>query len=251
MSLQTSALQRNPARIDGWSMDQVVRFALSVFIKRGNLLLITPRGSTFTLGDGTGKPIAVSIKTAAVLRRILLDPELALGECYMNGTLVMEKGSIVDLLALVLRQNREEMLPVWAWPQWMTRYLWRRVQQWNGRGRARQNVAQHYDVDERLYRLFLDKDQQYSCAYFEAPDQSLEDAQLAKKRHLAAKLLLQQPKKTVLDIGCGWGGLALYLAQFCNAQVTGITLSENQLRQACQRADANGLSDAVKFRLVS
>src|SRR2546423_15542319 len=95
--------------------------------------------------------------------------------------------------------------------------------------RARHNVAHHYDLDDRLYSLFLDADQQYSCAYFENAEQSLDDAQLAKKRHLAAKLLVER-NAHVLDIGSGWGGLALYLAEHCGANVTGVTLSREQLQ---------------------
>jgi cyclopropane-fatty-acyl-phospholipid synthase len=129
------------------------------------------------------------------------------------------------------------------------RYLFRRLQHFNPRSRARHNVAHHYDLDGRLYRLFLDGDEQYSCAYFEAQDQSLDDAQLAKKRHLAAKLRIN-PGAKVLDIGCGWGGLALYLAEIAGAQVTGITLSQEQYKRAQNRAVERGLSRDTAFRLV-
>ena len=122
------------------------------------------------------------------------------------------------------------------------------LQQFNPRSRSRRNVAHHYDLDGRLYRLFLDADQQYSCAYFEAPDQSLDDAQLAKKRHLAAKLKVE-PGAKVLDIGCGWGGLALYLAEIAGARVTGITLSQEQYARAQQRAIERGRSQDATFRL--
>jgi len=249
VSFQTS-IQKNPSPDYNWSIDRLVQSALRRFIKRGNLLVKTPRGFAFALGDGNGEQITVRIRTTQAVRRLLSDPEVGVGECYMNGTLVMEHGTISDLLALLLRQNRNEMLPFWAKPQWLVRYLWRRAQQWNGKRRSRNNATSHYDADERLYRLFLDNDRQYSCAYFETPDQSLDDAQLAKKRHLAAKTLLQQPGKTVLDIGCGWGGLALYLAQYCDAKVTGITLSQNQFNHALKRAEAQGLSDRVRFRLL-
>jgi cyclopropane-fatty-acyl-phospholipid synthase len=128
------------------------------------------------------------------------------------------------------------------------RYLSRRIRQFNPRPRARRNVAHHYDLDGQLYALFLDADRQYSCAYFETADQSLDDAQLAKKRHLAAKLLVS-PERRVLDVGCGWGGLALYLGELCDARVTGITLSEHQLALARVRAAEKGLSDKVEFHL--
>jgi len=118
----------------------------------------------------------------------------------------------------------------------------------NSAHRAKQNVAHHYDLDNRLYALFLDADWQYSCAYFERAGQELEEAQLAKKRHIAAKLLIE-PSHRVLDIGSGWGGLALYLAQQCGANVTGITLSEEQLELACQRSQSEQLASRVEFRL--
>jgi cyclopropane-fatty-acyl-phospholipid synthase len=129
------------------------------------------------------------------------------------------------------------------------RYLFRRWQQFNPRSRARHNVAHHYDLDGRLYRLFLDGDEQYSCAYFESRDQSLDDAQLAKKRHLAAKLCVK-PGAKVLDIGCGWGGLALYLAEIAGANVTGITLSQEQYKRAQNRAIERDLTRNTAFQLV-
>jgi len=166
----------------------------------------------------------------------------------MDGTFVVEQGSIADVLAVLFRQNWSAM-PGWAWPPRLTRFLFRRLQHFNPRPRARRNVAHHYDLDGRLYSLFLDGDQQYSCAYFESADQSLDDAQLAKRRHLAAKLRLE-PGATVLDIGCGWGGLALYLAEICRAHVTGITLSDEQYRRAQNRAAERGQTRDANFRLI-
>jgi cyclopropane-fatty-acyl-phospholipid synthase len=229
-------------------MDRFVRLILTSLIHKGNLRLTTARGSTFAFGDGTGTPVAVRFITPSAERALLFDPELKLGELYMDGDLVVEQGSIADLLALVLGQDASGKPPTWARPQWMLRYLWRRLQQRNGRGRARQNVAHHYDLDGRLYSLFLDSDRQYSCAYFETPNQTLDDAQLAKRRHLAAKLVLK-PGQRVLDIGCGWGGLALYLAEFCGSHVTGVTLSDEQLALARGRAAEKGLAETVEFRL--
>jgi cyclopropane-fatty-acyl-phospholipid synthase len=179
-------------------------------------------------------------------RGILLDPELRFGEAYMDGGLVVEGGSIADLLALIMVQTPGR-IPQWARPHWLVRYLWRRLRQLNGRGRARRNVAHHYDLDGRLYALFLDADRQYSCGYFESPDQSLDDAQLAKKRHIAAKLLVE-PGARVLDIGSGWGGLGLYLAEITGAHVTGVTLSQEQLATSRARADERGVSATVDFR---
>ncbi len=230
-------------------MERLLEFLLRRFIRRGNLTITTASGKIITCGDGTGSPVAVRFTSAAAQRAILFDPELRLGECYMDGTLVVEQGSIADLLGIVLGQGEiDGKPPHWARPQWVWRYIKRRLQQFNPRSRSRQNVAHHYDLDGRLYSLFLDADRQYSCAYFEAPDESLDDAQLAKKRHLAAKLRLN-PGQRVLDIGCGWGGLALYLAELCQARVTGITLSTEQLTTAKGRAAEKGLTEAADFRL--
>jgi cyclopropane-fatty-acyl-phospholipid synthase len=229
-------------------MDRLLELLLRRFVRRGTLRLTTARGSVFTVGDGTGQPVAVRFTTNAAERGVLLDPEIKLGEAYMDGTLRLEQGSIADLLAIVLGQTTDGMPPEWARPQWTLRYLHRRLQQLNRPTRARRNVAHHYDLDGRLYSLFLDADRQYSCAYFETPDQSLDDAQLAKKRHLAAKLLLKSGQR-VLDIGCGWGGLALYLGEFCQSRVTGITLSREQWQRAAERAAERNLAESVEFRM--
>jgi cyclopropane-fatty-acyl-phospholipid synthase len=230
-------------------MERLLRVALQRLVRAGNLRVTTAGGSTFTFGDGTGTPVAIRFTTPAAERAILLDPELRFGEAYMDGGVVVEQGSIADVLALALGQDHEGKPPTWARPQWWLRYLRRRLGQFNRQPRARRNVAHHYDLDGRLYALFLDADRQYSCAYFENPEQSLDDAQLAKKRHLAAKLLLA-PGQRVLDIGCGWGGLALYLAELAGARVTGITLSEQQHALAGGRAAERGLAGKVEFRLA-
>ena len=227
-------------------MDRLLRFLLETFIRRGTFRVTTSRGTTFAFGDGTGTPVAVRFTSPAAEWAVLLDPELKLGECYMDGTFVVEHGTIADVLAVALGQDSD--VPHWARPQWLLRYLKRRLQQFNPRKRARHNVAHHYDRDGWLYSLFLDADRQYSCAYFESPDQSLDDAQLAKKRHLAAKLLLE-PGKRVLDIGCGWGGLGLYLAEVTGADVTGITLSREQHAFANGHAVEKELAKRARFRL--
>jgi len=228
-------------------MDRLLRAALEGFVRAGDLRITTAGGTGFTLGDGTGTPVAVRFTSRKAELGILLDPELKLGEAYMNGELLIERGSLADFLSILCAQNRSNP-PQWAWPQRAVRYAHRRLTQYNPRLRARRNVAHHYDLDGRLYSLFLDADQQYSCGYFERPDQSLDDAQLAKKRHLAAKLLLSRGQR-VLDIGCGWGGLALYLASIAGVRVIGITLSNEQHTIASQRASERALSDAVEFRL--
>ena len=227
-------------------MDRLLRFILTRFIRTGDLRLTTASGATFRFGDGTGEPIAARFTSRAAERAVVRNPELKLGECFMDGTFVVEQGTIADFLALAMRQSMDG--PDWARPLQYLRFLKRRLDQFNPRRRSERNVAHHYDLDVRLYSLFLDADRQYSCGYFEHPEQSLDDAQLAKKRHLAAKLLLA-PGKRVLDIGCGWGGLALYLAQMTGAHVTGVTLSKEQLAVAGERAGERGLADKVNFRL--
>ena len=232
-------------------MDRLLRLLLKTFIRRGTFRVTTSRGTTFTFGDGTGQPVSVRFASRAAEWGILLDPELKFGESYMDGTFVVEEGTIADVLAICLGQNTD--VPHWARLQGFLRFLYRRFEQFNPRARSRRNVAHHYDLDGRLYSLFLDADRQYSCAYFERPDQSLDDAQLAKKRHLAAKLRLSPDSSNkplrLLDIGCGWGGLGLYLADFGVADVTGVTLSQEQHGIANARAAERGLSQHAHFHL--
>jgi cyclopropane-fatty-acyl-phospholipid synthase len=227
-------------------MDRLLRSFLSRFIRRGSMTFATADGDRFTCGDGTGEPVRARFLTADAERRILLNPELALGEVYMEGSFVIEQGSIADALAILMGQP--DASPTWAKPHWWARFLTRRIRQFNPRSRSRDNVAHHYDLDGRLYSLFLDSDKQYSCAYFETPDASLDDAQLAKKRHLAAKLAIGRGDR-VLDIGSGWGGLGLYLAEIAGADVTGITLSTEQLQVSNARAAEKNLSGSAEFLL--
>jgi cyclopropane-fatty-acyl-phospholipid synthase len=228
-------------------VDRLLSIFLSRFIHNGSLTVTTAAGNVYTFGDGSGAPVSVRLANATAQRAVLLDPELRLGEAYMDGSLVVERGSIADLLEILFRQERIAA-PTWALPPRAIRHSFRRVQQFNPRSRSRRNVAHHYDLDGRLYQLFLDADQQYSCAYFESERQSLDDAQLAKRRHLAAKLGVA-PGATVLDIGCGWGGLALYLAETAKARVTGITLSKEQHARATERALERGQAQQASFRL--
>jgi cyclopropane-fatty-acyl-phospholipid synthase len=228
-------------------MDRLLQFLLAHFIRRGNFRVTTSRGTVFTFGDGTGEPVAIRFTTRAAEWALLRNPELTFGESYMDGTVVVEQGTIADVLKVVMRQQQDKP-PKWAQVQFLLRFLRRRWLQFNPRRRSRENVAHHYDLDGRLYSLFLDADRQYSCAYFETPDQSLDDAQLAKKRHLAAKLRLQ-PGQSVLDIGCGWGGLGLYLAELTGVSVTGVTLSQEQFGIANARAAEKHLADRAQFRL--
>ena len=227
-------------------MDHLLRRVLAKFICRGTMVFTTASGERFTCGDGTGEAVFVRFLTTEAARRVLLNPELALGEIYTEGNFVVENGTIADALAILMDQP--DVLPRSAKPRWWMRYLVRRLRQFNPRGRSRSNVAHHYDLDGRLYSLFLDADRQYSCGYFETPDVSLDDAQLAKKRHLAAKLLIRRGDR-VLDIGSGWGGLGLYLAEMAGADVTGITLSNEQLQASNARAAERNLADTARYLL--
>ncbi|TYO63134.1 class I SAM-dependent methyltransferase [Bradyrhizobium hipponense] len=227
-------------------MDRLLLKCLSQFIRRGSMTVTCASGWKFTIGDGSGEPVEVRFATADAQRKILVNPELGLGEAYMDGEFVIQRGTIADALAILLDQP--DLLPQWAKPWWHLRYLTRHLKQFNPRSRSRRNVAHHYDLDGRLYSLFLDADKQYSCAYFETPVTSLDDAQLAKKRHIAAKLLVR-PGHRVLDIGSGWGGLGLYLAEITGGDVTGVTLSTEQLQVANARAAEKGLAGSAKFLL--
>src|SRR4030095_12800706 len=227
-------------------MDRLLRMGFDKLIRVGSLRVSTAGGSTFTFGDGTGRPVAVRFTTRAAEGRVLIDPELRFGEAYMDGGVVVEQGSIADFLDLTVKNLNGIQPNAWSRSLRKLRSLSRRVFQGNTLWRARRNAVHHYNIDYRIYRLFLDSDLQYSCAYFENSDASLDDAQLAKKRHIAAKLLLR-PGLKVLDIGSGWGGLGLDLAQNSKVSVVGINLSDEQVRIAQQRAAAEGLS--CEFRV--
>ncbi len=229
-------------------MYRLFQYFMRSYVRTGNLRVILPNGADFVCGDGAGEQVTIRITTFGTLLKLIIDPELKLGETYMDGTLAVDRGDIADALAILIGQGLNKT-PRWSHLQWLLRYCGRALQQFNPRGRSRKNVAHHYDLDARLYSLFLDADKQYSCAYFETPDSSLDEAQLAKKRHFAAKLRLMESGKKVLDIGCGWGGLGLYLADMTGANVTGITLSEEQFAIARSRAQERNLAERANFRL--
>jgi cyclopropane-fatty-acyl-phospholipid synthase len=229
---------------------RLLRATFSRLVRRGCLEIVTADGEYLKFGDGRPPKARIRFTDGLAEWALLLDPELRVGELFMDQRLVVERGSIYDFLRLVLEDNGGDRsgLQLRAWIRLRT--LARRARPRNSLARARRNVAHHYDLDDRLYALFLDSDRQYSCAYFERPNTTLEEAQLAKKRHIAAKLLID-PEHRVLDIGCGWGGLALYLAAVAGAdRVTGITLSEEQLAVARRRARAQRLDDRVAFDLA-
>ncbi len=229
-------------------MNKILNNFLTKSIKRGSLEVVYSDGARQTYGDGSGDPVRIRFASPAAERNVISNPSLKLGEEFMDGGFVMEEGRIYDLVAVVL-SNVQNIHATW----WMkglagAAFATRRIAQFNTLKRSRRNVHSHYDLDGRMYSLFLDNDLQYSCAYFEPGNPDLDEAQVAKKRHLAAKLGLE-PGMRVLDIGSGWGGLGLYLADRCGVDVTGVTLSDEQFAVSNRRAEELGLSGRARFLL--
>lgn len=217
--------------------------------KTGNLTVVDAGGKSRSYGDGTGPAVTIKLHDRLVEWNIFRNPRLGVGEAYMDGRLTIEKGSLRDFLSIctsnIVALQNIPLISKFDRLADLVRYL----QTFNPVPRARRNVAHHYDLSGELYDLFLDWDRQYSCAYFDHPEQPLEVAQLNKKRHIAAKLLLDRPYLEVLDIGSGWGGMGLYLAETVGADVTGLTLSSEQHRISNERAGRAGLGDQVRFEL--
>lgn len=232
-------------------MRAIMDAVLKRFVALGTFRVRWPDGRVSVHSGAAGPDVTLAVRDWAVVRRVLVNPAMAIGEAYMDGGLQPVGCDIHDVLDLLLSNIASEhsSQPILALQLWKDRLL-RRLAQFNPAGRARRNAAHHYDLDGRLYALFLDADLQYSCAYFRHGDETLEQAQEAKKHHIARKLLLDRPGLEVLDIGSGWGGLALHLAREHGAVVTGITLSEEQLAASRARAAAEGLSDRVRFALL-
>ena len=190
-------------------MNTLLRLFLEKYMQLGQLTVVSARGEEIRLGDGSGPPVAVRFNTARAERAVASNPALKLGECFMAGEIDMLRGSIYDLMLLGYANAGRALMPaVWMKAFERMRIVVRRLHQINTRVQARGNVQRHYDLSADLYRLFLDPDMQYSCAYYPQPDMSLAQAQLLKKRHIAAKLRLD-PEAEVLDIGCGRGGMGL------------------------------------------
>ena len=231
-----------------WLLDK----ALRRLVKRGPLTVIGPDGQSITYGasDPETVPVTVRFADAKVAGQIARDPGLGAAEAWMDGRMTLEQGDLLDLVQIIRRNNRwEERTP--ATESFLRKGGWLKnwLNQLNWQRRSRRNVAHHYDIGNALYRLFLDADLQYSCGYFTDPANGLEQAQLDKKTHIAAKLDLR-PGQRVLDIGCGWGGLALYLNRVAGVEVLGVTLSEEQIRIARERAEVAGVADRVRFEFI-
>ncbi len=220
------------------------------FIKVGQLTIIDANGATHTYGPGgSDSPFSViRLTDSSLYHKLFFNPELYAGEAYMKGTLICEQGGIRGLLEIfahnrvrLRKQPTQKVLRKWM----------KRIKKWQQKNKlpeAAKNVQHHYDISNEFYKLFLDDDMNYSCAYYERPDMTLEQAQAAKKLHIASKLNLH-PGKTVLDIGCGWGSMAIFLAENFDCYVTGITLSKEQQELAMERVREKGLMDKIDIQL--
>jgi len=214
----------------------------------GRLKVEFPDGRVEHYGDGTGPEIGIRFTDRRAVWELLRDPEANFGELYMDGRMELTSGNLYDLMAIGAANLPKAENLAWLKPLSKLREVFGFWTQRNDRVHARKNIQAHYDLDHRVYNLFLDPDMQYSCAYFEHPGQSLEEAQLAKKRHIAAKLVVDSHHR-VLDIGCGFGGMGLYLARQVGARVVGVTLSQEQYVIAQERAQEAGLGGRADFRL--
>lgn len=231
--------------------DEVMLFTslMKYGIRMQALRVIDAKGKEYVFGDGSRPRCTVRLWKRSLNYTLPLNPGLSVAEAYLDGDLTIEDGTLFDFIEVAaINYSRIETFPLLNILRWIGIGS-RKLKQYNPIGVAQKNVAHHYDLSSELYELFLDRDRQYSCAYFSDPGEDLETAQLNKKRHLAAKLLLNGDGLNVLDIGSGWGGLGLYLANVSDADVTGVTLSTEQHKASCERAQNAGVDDRVEFRL--
>lgn len=216
-------------------------------VRKGNLCVIDAAGRRKRIGDGSPPEVTIRLTSKATDYTLAINPALSIGEAYMDGRLIVEQGSLYEFLDILARNfDNIGRIPWLALIEWVGK----RLKQTNSLGLARRNVAHHYDLSSALYDIFLDRDRQYSCAYFKSPNDTLEAAQENKKRHIAAKMRLDRPGLKVLDIGSGWGGLGLYFAETFGAEVTGVTLSAEQHRLSIGRAALSPAASRVHFELL-
>tara|TARA_R110002126_G_scaffold155833_3_gene303026 strand:- start:35840 stop:37141 length:1302 start_codon:yes stop_codon:yes gene_type:complete len=229
-------------------LERLVRHIIQI----GNLTITFADGVNIHIGDGSGPPVHLRFKSSEAERAVAFDPGLKLGECYMDGDIEFLEGDILKLLEMVFTNAKGDVIATSPWLTFVerARRIAYHIMDWNTLRKSRSNVQHHYDLSGALYDLFLDPDRQYSCAYFEDPSMDLEQAQLAKKRHIASKLIMDRENLKVLDIGSGWGGMGLHLARQFNARVTGVTLSDEQFTMSNQRAREDGFSGQVDFKLL-
>ncbi|WP_309083999.1 cyclopropane-fatty-acyl-phospholipid synthase family protein [Chelativorans sp.] len=231
-------------------MNPLLKNFVSRLVQAGSLNITDADGQVHRFGDGSGEPVHVVIHSRRAERAIALDPMLAVPEAYMDGEMDFLEGDVLGLLKITYQnfeRGGKEALVMKLGEG--VRYVFRRLHQYNPASRSKRNVQRHYDLSGEMYRLFLDEDMQYSCAYYPDPGISLEEAQRLKKRHIMAKLALQ-PGQKVLDIGSGWGGLGLDIARTFNASVLGVTLSQEQHAVAQRRARESGLADKARFEIA-
>lgn len=222
---------------------------LKRLILQGTLTVIDVKGREHVFSGTPGKSITMRLHTKAVERKLAFYPKLYLGEAFMNEELTVEGGTIYDLLeVLVTNMDWHSQHPYAAFGDFIQKLYWMATK-YNPRGRSLHNVAHHYDLSDELYELFLDKNRQYSCGYFKSPEDTIDQAQIQKMAHIAAKMGLR-PGQKVLDIGCGWGGLARYLAENSETHVSGVTLSKNQLAYAQKMAERQNYQGKVDYSLT-
>jgi cyclopropane-fatty-acyl-phospholipid synthase len=222
-------------------------------ITKGALAVTLSDGSRRVFGEADAAPVELIFHDPKLPQLVVRSPDLAIGEGYMDGRLTIGGDDLVGFMTLAVknfgRNNDQYDHPSsFKTLSLRTQKAWRQISQYNPVGKAQANVAHHYDLSDELYDLFLDEDRQYSCAYYKTPGDTLEQAQRQKKDHIARKLRIE-PGMRVLDIGCGWGGMGLTLAQDYGATVVGVTLSKEQHKVATQRVHDAGLEDQVDFRL--
>ncbi|AHB09615.1 SAM-dependent methyltransferase [Zymomonas mobilis] len=231
-----------------WLLD---RF-LKKLVRQGQLIIVESNGHRHSYGVSEGEaPVTVRFHDPEAPDFVAIHPYMGSGEAYMDGRMSVDDEDIMGLIRLILKntvRDNANMLEGGIIPRTI-QHLTNRFQRLNWEKRSKQNVAHHYDLDGRLYDLFLDKDRQYSCGYFTDIHNSLDQAQLDKKIHIASKLDLKSGQR-ILDIGCGWGGMAIFIGQIADVEVLGVTLSEEQLKIARKRAKEAGLDDRVKFQLI-
>ncbi|MDD4616563.1 MAG: cyclopropane-fatty-acyl-phospholipid synthase [Alphaproteobacteria bacterium] len=225
------------------------QYLLKTVVRKGSLKVVSADGKTQVFGDGSGPNVTVKLHRKNLNWLLGLNPDLKLGEAYVDGSLTVEEGDIYGFLHLLLSNYMETGDDsFFHWREHIFPLL-KNAAQFNPIPRARKNAAHHYDMPDKIYSLFLDKDRQYSCAYFTDLNNGLDQAQLDKKRHIASKLMIDKPNLKILDIGSGWGGLGLYLAQETHSIVKGVTLSSNQYRISSERALSAGLNKRCSFEL--
>ena len=214
----------------------------------GTLEIIDSKNKLYTFGN-SNPLVTIRLTNKSIERKLFLNPGLHLGEAYMNEELIIEKGTIEEFISLISNSYDDFVSnnKIYKFYEYLSS-VFMPFQQINQLVNSKKNVAHHYDIDENLYKLFLDKDMQYSCAYFHNPNIGLDQAQKDKKEHIIKKLSINE-NMNVLDIGCGWGGMAIEIAKQTGAKVKGITLSENQFKTASERAQKEGISDRVSFAL--